>query len=419
MFNSYHRTHSRSNNLPSMTGGQANSPVKALQEQLDLAQKNRLTGLLEIKAGGDTKWNAYFYFGKMIWLSGGTHPVRRLYRQLKLHCPALNLSNLIFSETDDFGICEFQTLQALKERDVLNEEQVQEIVRAIAQEALFDICWEGWRAELNFFIVQKTFFLSLSKLQSLQLDINSSLPRISRQIDAWYNAQLAGISPNDAPKLTTSPTSKQQADENFKILANKINGQRTIRDLAIGFKIDPFRFTRLLRPYVEQGWMQIIPVADLSHRSPEQTQTANQTLSRRSPLIACIDDNLQTIRMMEPIVKTAGYRFLAIQDSTQALIKLIELKPSLIFLDLIMPIATGYEICTQLRRIPQFDRTPIIILTANRSTIDRLRATAVKANGFLAKPVQANKILDTIEKYLGLAQQDSGFMPIAKVKHAA
>jgi chemotaxis family two-component system response regulator PixG len=231
----------------------------------------------------------------------------------------------------------------------------------------------------------------------------------------WYKAKLSTISPNDAPKLTILPISKQQGDENFKILASKVNGRRTIRDLAIGFKMDTFQFANFLRPYVEKGWIQIAEVSDLSYLSPAQSKTVDQTLSTRLPLIACIDDSLQTIRMMEPIVKTAGYRFLAIQDSTQALIKLIELKPSLIFLDLIMPIATGYEICTQLRRIPQFDRTPIIILTANRSAIDRLRATAVKANGFLAKPVQANKILDTIDKYLGLAQQDSGFMPIAKV----
>jgi hypothetical protein len=172
MFNSHHQVHSKLNSPSSTKRIQTYSPLRALQEQLKRAYQNKLTGLLEIKAGDDQKWNAYFYFGRMIWLSGGGHPVRRLSRQLKLHSPKLNLKSLQLREMDELCIFEFQTLQSLKERDLLNEEQICKIAESIALEALFDICWAGSRSELNFFIVQNTFFVSIKTFFCLYQNCN-------------------------------------------------------------------------------------------------------------------------------------------------------------------------------------------------------------------------------------------------------
>ena len=403
MFNSHYREQSVLKGLSPNEGVHNYSPIQALQEQLNQASKNKMTGLLEIKANENQKWNAYFYFGRMIWISGNWHQARRLYRQLKFHNPQIDLRSVNLNETDEFCLCEFQVLQALKEQNLLTEEQVRKIVKSIAMEVLFDIFSIGLKSELDFFIVQDTISISLSTLKSFQLDINSLLPHIAAQIDTWCQARLQSISPNDAPKLSASLTSEQQESKSFQKLASKINSQRTIRDLAIGFKLDLLKFTTLLLPYIEKGWIQIAKTADLSYFPAMIGKIKNNTISAQSPVIACIDDSPQTLKMMEPIVKTAGYQFFAIQDSTQALLTLIELKPSLIFLDVMMPIANGYEICAQLRRIPQFDRTPIIILTADRGITNRLRASTVKADEFLPKPIQANKVLSMINKHFAMA----------------
>jgi chemotaxis family two-component system response regulator PixG len=79
---------------------------------------------------------------------------------------------------------------------------------------------------------------------------------------------------------------------------------------------------------------------------------------------------------------------------------LIQYKPDMIFLDLIMPIASGYEICTQLRRISAFTNTPVIILTAHDSLLDRVRAKVVGSTDFLAKPIVADKVIAIVRKYL-------------------
>jgi two-component system, chemotaxis family, response regulator PixG len=381
------------------------SSINALCEQLNRVKQNKLTGILEIKAGGDRKWQAYFYFGRMVWLSGGWHQVRCLYRQLKSHSPRLDLRNLSLRDTDGSHFCRFKILQELQENGWLTEEQACSIVKSSATDNLFDIFFAGLKSDLDFFILQDTLSISISKLQAFQLDLNTLLPQVAMQIDAWCQAGLQSISPNDAPELTTSPTLEQYVDDNFTKLASKIDGKRTIRDLAAGFKIDTIRFASFLLPYVEQGWIHFKKVADLSYFPTSKLNTEHSKPSPQALLVTCIDDSLQTIKMMEPIVKTAGHRFSAIQDSVQAIVELLELKPDLIFLDLMMPVVNGYEICAQLRRIPEFDRTPIIILTSNGNTIERLRSFAVKADGFLAKPVQANKILSEIDKYLVYSPQ--------------
>jgi chemotaxis family two-component system response regulator PixG len=65
-----------------------------------------------------------------------------------------------------------------------------------------------------------------------------------------------------------------------------------------------------------------------------------------------------------------------------------------------MPVASGYEICTQLRRISHFSNTPVVILTGNDGLLDRVRAKVVGSTDFLTKPVAADRVMSIIRKYL-------------------
>jgi chemotaxis family two-component system response regulator PixG len=106
---------------------------------------------------------------------------------------------------------------------------------------------------------------------------------------------------------------------------------------------------------------------------------------------------------MSQILTEAGYRFINIQDPVKALPILLEHKPSLIFLDLIMPVANGYEICAQIRRISVFKDTPVIIVTSNDGIVDRVRAKMVGASGFLAKPIDSEKVLKVLHRHLAVS----------------
>jgi CheY-like chemotaxis protein len=103
---------------------------------------------------------------------------------------------------------------------------------------------------------------------------------------------------------------------------------------------------------------------------------------------------------MEYVVNHAGCNFIAIQDPLKALGKIIKYKPDLIFLDLMMPIINGYEMCAQIRRISQLQDIPILILTSNDGVIDRVRAKIVGASAFLSKPINEEKVIEKINYFL-------------------
>ncbi|MEM7795205.1 MAG: response regulator [Cyanobacteria bacterium P01_C01_bin.118] len=143
------------------------------------------------------------------------------------------------------------------------------------------------------------------------------------------------------------------------------------------------------------------------HASPPET-TAKTELSDSSldspvshqAMIAYVDDSPADSEAMAAIIKGAGYGYGSIREPLKALPMLLELKPQLIFLDLVMPFTNGYEMCSQIHRTPTFKKTPIIIVTSNDGIIDRVRARIVGASGFFSKPITKEGVIDVLNKYL-------------------
>lgn len=123
-----------------------------------------------------------------------------------------------------------------------------------------------------------------------------------------------------------------------------------------------------------------------------------------APLIACIDDSLQNCELLERVLQDGGYSSFFILDPLQAIPELIARKPALIFLDLIMPVVNGYEVCAQIHRVEQLKDTPVVFLTSQDGLIDRVRAKLVKASGFLSKPVDPDTVLETVERLVTTAK---------------
>ncbi|ACC80765.1 response regulator [Nostoc punctiforme] len=132
--------------------------------------------------------------------------------------------------------------------------------------------------------------------------------------------------------------------------------------------------------------------------APPAASKAIIDLSR--PLVACVDDSPTICRSLEEIMTHQGYRFVGIQDSLTAVLNLIKSKPDFIFLDLLMPKVNGYEICSQIRKTPSLKNVPVVILTGKDGIVDRMRAKLVGATDFLGKPVEADKVLNMLHKYL-------------------
>jgi len=128
--------------------------------------------------------------------------------------------------------------------------------------------------------------------------------------------------------------------------------------------------------------------------------SSNRRVARSVPMVLYVDDSPADSRVMSRIVQELGYRYTNILDPLQALPRLMELKPKLIFLDLVMPIANGYEVCAQIRRISALREVPVVIVTSNDGIADRVRAKVVGASGFMAKPIREDKVIKVMKKHL-------------------
>ncbi len=80
--------------------------------------------------------------------------------------------------------------------------------------------------------------------------------------------------------------------------------------------------------------------------------------------------------------------------------QIITLNPDLIFLDAIMPVISGYELCRLLRHHPFFRTKPIVVIKENLGIVDRIKARFIGASGCLRKPFTQTELLEIVSKYL-------------------
>jgi chemotaxis family two-component system response regulator PixG len=121
---------------------------------------------------------------------------------------------------------------------------------------------------------------------------------------------------------------------------------------------------------------------------------------KTSYTIACIDDSPTVLRAIEGFLDDKIFSVIMIDDPVKALMQVMRNRPDLILLDVTMPNLDGYELCSLLRRHPDFKNTPIIMVTGNTGFIDRAKAKLVRASGYLTKPFGQSDLLKIIFKHL-------------------
>ncbi|TVP56218.1 MAG: response regulator [Nodularia sp. (in: Bacteria)] len=362
-------------------------------------------GYLNIKSTKGHKWIFYYRLGRIVWATGGSHPFRRWRRNMAQYCPQIDVDKLNLRKEDiEIDYWDYRILEILYKRQKIQREQIHAFVENTVAELLFDLA-------------QQTNFVSAScdRIQEVVLETpmsftsaNVSMKQMQDEWKTWSEAGLANFSPDLAPILRKAEQLQKQVSESvYKNFVSLINGKYTLRDLAARMKQGIVPVTRSLLPYILKGIIELVEVPDLplSVATVKHNPVSSPVQKPTAPLVACVDDSPQICKILEEIMVSHGLRFIKIQDAVQALPTLIQDKPDLIFLDLVMPVANGYEICTQLRRISAFSNTPVIILTGNDGLLDRVRAKVVGATDFMTKPVSSDKVMSVVRKYLPVQAQ--------------
>ena len=109
--------------------------------------------------------------------------------------------------------------------------------------------------------------------------------------------------------------------------------------------------------------------------------------------IMMVDDELITMEVVRTFLEDAGYRnFVLVDDSTQAMTQLHQHHPDVLLLDIMMPEVSGFDILAMLRKEPEFEHLPVIILTSSSDASTKLEALDLAATDFLSKPVDPSEL---------------------------
>ena len=120
--------------------------------------------------------------------------------------------------------------------------------------------------------------------------------------------------------------------------------------------------------------------------------------------VLVIDDSNTIRRSAEIFLKQGGHEVLLAEDGFDALSKVNDYEPDLIFCDILMPRLDGYQTCAIIKRNPRFAAVPIVMLSSKDGVFDKARGRMVGSQDYLTKPFTKDQLLHTVQE-LGSAKQ--------------
>jgi twitching motility two-component system response regulator PilG len=115
--------------------------------------------------------------------------------------------------------------------------------------------------------------------------------------------------------------------------------------------------------------------------------------------VLVIDDSNTIRRSADIFLKQGGYQVLLAEDGFDALAKVNDLRPDLIFCDILMPRLDGYQTCAIIKRNPNFAGVPVIMLSSKDGLFDKARGRMVGAQDYLTKPFTKDQLLQAVEQH--------------------
>ena len=112
--------------------------------------------------------------------------------------------------------------------------------------------------------------------------------------------------------------------------------------------------------------------------------------------VLVIDDSNTIRRSAEIFLKQGGHEVMLAEDGFDALAKVNDYEPHLIFCDILMPRLDGYQSCAIIKRNPKFANVPIVMLSSKDGVFDKARGRMVGAQDYLTKPFTKDQLLQAV-----------------------
>jgi twitching motility two-component system response regulator PilG len=115
--------------------------------------------------------------------------------------------------------------------------------------------------------------------------------------------------------------------------------------------------------------------------------------------VLVIDDSNTIRRSAEIFLKQGGYQVVLAEDGFDALAKVDDNEPDLVFCDILMPRLDGYQTCAIIKRNPRFANVPVIMLSSKDGLFDKARGRMVGSQDYLTKPFTKDQLLEAVLKH--------------------
>ena len=119
--------------------------------------------------------------------------------------------------------------------------------------------------------------------------------------------------------------------------------------------------------------------------------------------VMVIDDSKTIRRTAETLLRKEGCEVVTATDGFEALAKISDQQPQIIFVDIMMPRLDGYQTCALIKNNQMFKGTPVIMLSSKDGLFDKARGRIVGSEQYLTKPFTRDELLTAIRKYVPAA----------------
>jgi twitching motility two-component system response regulator PilG len=120
--------------------------------------------------------------------------------------------------------------------------------------------------------------------------------------------------------------------------------------------------------------------------------------------VLVVDDSNTIRRSAEIFLKQGGHQVLLAEDGFDALAKVNDYQPHLIFCDILMPRLDGYQTCAIIKRNVKFSNVPVVMLSSKDGVFDKARGRMAGAQDYLTKPFSKEQLLHAVQQFGRIAQ---------------
>jgi len=129
------------------------------------------------------------------------------------------------------------------------------------------------------------------------------------------------------------------------------------------------------------------------------------------PVVLVVDDSKTVRRSASGYLTDLGLSVVTASDGFEALAKVVDVKPALVFIDIMMPRLDGYQTCSLIKNNADYRSIPVVMLSSKDGLFDRARGRVAGADDHLAKPFDATQMAAAVAKHLREAAKASNLQP--------